>query len=160
MAADACTVADPSGTPLNVRKGPNGPIVGALNNGILVVIRGRRGDWVNVVPHEAPGKSGWVWREYKSQTNDHYDHRLRLAHTLKNCRGTPNVLAYVASVRELDERPALGLLNFKEKARCRPRTTGLAKASATAALSLAMTRGKGEIEVMLRRLAGVDGAAR
>jgi hypothetical protein len=64
MAAGACIVADPSGTPLNVRKAPNGPIVGALNNGILVVVRDRRGDWVNVVPHEAAGKSGWVFRDY------------------------------------------------------------------------------------------------
>jgi Bacterial SH3 domain len=64
--ADACVVNDPTGTPLNVRKNPgqNAPIIGALNNGITVVVRDRRGEWVNVVPHEAPGKSGWVWRKY------------------------------------------------------------------------------------------------
>jgi hypothetical protein len=57
-------VADPTLTPLNVRKSPNGPILGALNNGILVVIMDRRGDWVKIVPHETEGKSGWVWLQY------------------------------------------------------------------------------------------------
>jgi hypothetical protein len=59
--ADACTVADPTGTPLNVRKSPSqhAPIIGALNNGITVSTRMSRGDWVHIVPHEAPGKSGW-----------------------------------------------------------------------------------------------------
>jgi len=23
-----------------------------------------RGDWVHIVPHEAPGKSGWAWRKF------------------------------------------------------------------------------------------------
>jgi hypothetical protein len=64
--ADACTVADPTGTPLNVRKRPSqhAPIIGALNNGITVSTRMSRGDWVHIVPHEAPGKSGWVWRKF------------------------------------------------------------------------------------------------
>jgi uncharacterized protein YraI len=64
--ADACTVADPTGTPLNVRKRPSqhAPIIGALNNGIAVSIRMPRGDWVRIVPHEAPGRSGWVWRKF------------------------------------------------------------------------------------------------
>jgi hypothetical protein len=36
--ADGCVVADPTGTPLNVRKRPSqhAPIIGALNNGITV----------------------------------------------------------------------------------------------------------------------------
>ena len=64
--ADICRVADPTGTPLNVRKRPSqhAPIIGALNNGITVSTRMSRGDWVHIVPHEAPGKSGWVWRKF------------------------------------------------------------------------------------------------
>ncbi len=64
--ADGCIVADPTGTPLNVRKRPSqhAPIIGALNNGITVSTRMSRGDWVHIVPHEAPGKSGWVWRKF------------------------------------------------------------------------------------------------
>jgi uncharacterized protein YraI len=33
-----CTVDDPTGTPLNVRSQPNGPIVGALHNGAAVLV--------------------------------------------------------------------------------------------------------------------------
>src|SRR5215831_3135129 len=64
--ADACIVADPTGTPLNVRKRPSqhAPIIGALNNGITVSTRMSRGDWVHIVLHEAPGKSGWAWRKF------------------------------------------------------------------------------------------------
>jgi uncharacterized protein YraI len=64
--ADVCIVADPTGTPLNVRKRPSqhAPIIGALNNGITVSTRMSRDDWVHIVPHEAPGKSGWVWRKF------------------------------------------------------------------------------------------------
>jgi len=64
--ADACIVADPTGTPLNVRKRPSqhAPIIGALNNGITVSTRMSRGDWVHIVPHEAQGKSGWAWRKF------------------------------------------------------------------------------------------------
>jgi hypothetical protein len=63
---EGCLVADPTLTPLNVRKTPNGPILGAINNGTLVVVMERRGDWIRIVPHEAAGKSGWVWLEYLS----------------------------------------------------------------------------------------------
>jgi hypothetical protein len=60
--SETCTVADPTGTPLNVRRSPNGPIVGALSNGVPVSIRERRGDWVSVVP--STGRSGWVAQKY------------------------------------------------------------------------------------------------
>jgi hypothetical protein len=65
-AAETCTVNDPTGTPLNVRKraSQHAPIIGALNNGITVSTRMSRGDWVHIVPHKAPGKSGWVWRKF------------------------------------------------------------------------------------------------
>jgi Rap1a immunity proteins/Bacterial SH3 domain len=59
---ETCTVADPTDTPLNVRRTPNGPVVGALLNGIPVSIRERRGDWANIVPRT--GQSGWVFQKY------------------------------------------------------------------------------------------------
>jgi uncharacterized protein YraI len=64
--ADVCIVADPTGTPLNVRKRPSqhAPIIGPLNNGIAVQTKMPRGAWVYTVPHEAAGKSGWVWRKF------------------------------------------------------------------------------------------------
>jgi hypothetical protein len=62
-----CTVADPTGTPLNVRSTPpNGPILGALNNGAMVTVvesilaRGQK--WVRILPEI--GKPGWVFRNY------------------------------------------------------------------------------------------------
>jgi uncharacterized protein YgiM (DUF1202 family) len=65
-ANEVCTVADPSGTPLNVRSQPkpNGSILGALNNDTSVVVKERRGQWASIVPES--GKSGWVWAEYLS----------------------------------------------------------------------------------------------
>jgi hypothetical protein len=66
--AQECTVADPTGTPLNVREQPNGRIAGALYNGAAVYVKdltvdrdGRR--WAYIIPLKA-GKSGWVFREY------------------------------------------------------------------------------------------------
>ncbi len=63
-----CVVSDPSGTPLNVRSHPNGPILGALHNGVTVRIldttfddRGR--PWAYVAPLDA-GRRGWVFRNY------------------------------------------------------------------------------------------------
>lgn len=65
--AERCVVADPSGTPLNVRAAPHGRILGALSNGARLTIldyasddAGRR--WVYVTPRA--GKSGWVFRDY------------------------------------------------------------------------------------------------
>ena len=60
----SCVVADPTGTPLNVRTGPGGSILGALNNDTVVMLsdltvaNGKK--WVKVVPL-GPGKSGWVY---------------------------------------------------------------------------------------------------
>jgi len=64
--AEGCIVADPSGTPLNVRKGPSSSaaILGALNNGTTVSTGTTSGEWVRIAPHEAHGKSGWVYRKY------------------------------------------------------------------------------------------------
>jgi serine protease Do len=62
--ADTCVVSDPTGTPLNVRDQPSisAPILGALNNGVVVSTGATHGDWVRVVPQE--GRSGWVYRKY------------------------------------------------------------------------------------------------
>jgi hypothetical protein len=66
-AKKSCVVNDPTGTPLNVRSRPNGPILGALSNQTEVFISdmaevgGRR--WAKVVP-VSEGKSGWVFRDY------------------------------------------------------------------------------------------------
>jgi hypothetical protein len=64
--ADVCSVADPTGTPLNIRKRPSqhAPIIGALNNKTDVSSKMSRGDWVYIVPLNAAGKSGWVWRKF------------------------------------------------------------------------------------------------
>jgi len=64
--AEVCVVADPTGTPLNVRERPSqrAPIIGALKNEITVLTKMSRGAWVYTVPHETPGKSGWVWRKF------------------------------------------------------------------------------------------------
>jgi hypothetical protein len=61
-----CIVADPTGTPLNVRSKPNGPIVGALHNDMQVVITSSAlvgaKQWVRVIP--GIGKPGWVFADY------------------------------------------------------------------------------------------------
>jgi hypothetical protein len=66
----ACTVADPSPTPLNVRDGPDGQILGALSNGTHVRLGQNRTDargavWSYAVPIEG-GRAGWVYRKYVS----------------------------------------------------------------------------------------------
>jgi hypothetical protein len=61
-----CHVDDPTGTPLNVRSTPNGPILGALSNDTVVTVvdttltRGQK--WARIVPEI--GKPGWVFRNY------------------------------------------------------------------------------------------------
>jgi hypothetical protein len=64
---ETCAVADPSGTPLNVRRTPNGPIVGAVLNGIPVSIRERRGDWTNIDPQAA--RAGWFKSTWTVQSH-------------------------------------------------------------------------------------------
>lgn len=61
-----CMIADPTGTPLNLRDGPNGPILGKLYNGDFVVMhrttRDARGrSWAYI---SARNMDGWVFREY------------------------------------------------------------------------------------------------
>ena len=67
-AQDRCVVADPSGTPLNIRSGPNDRIIGTISNGIFVTIfdqlsvSGRT--WVYVGRYEDRVPIGWVYRDY------------------------------------------------------------------------------------------------
>jgi hypothetical protein len=64
---NTCVVADPTGTPLNVRNRPNGTILGALHNDTRVIIldaalvSGKI--WSKIVPVEA-GKVGWVFYSF------------------------------------------------------------------------------------------------
>jgi hypothetical protein len=62
-----CVVADPTGTPLNVRSRPNGTILGALHNDTRVIVTDSAVAsgkvWSKVVPVEA-GKVGWVFRSH------------------------------------------------------------------------------------------------
>ena len=66
--AQTCLVNDPTGTPLNVRARPNGPILGALYNGTPVQILEITSDssgrqWAYIAPLEV-GKRGWVFEAY------------------------------------------------------------------------------------------------
>jgi hypothetical protein len=66
-----CTVTDPTGTPLNVRDGPNGTITGTLSNGAAVTIAESKvadngKPWVKVVDAETVRPIGWVFREFVS----------------------------------------------------------------------------------------------
>lgn len=73
-AEQVCKVTDPTGTPLNVRKTPNGAIVGTLNNNVEVYIvkidydaQGR--SWALVSRSPQSGAFGWVFREFISCFN-------------------------------------------------------------------------------------------
>jgi hypothetical protein len=66
-----CLVNDPSTTPLNLRAGPNGAIIGTLANGQTVRIleqtvdeRGRSWARVTVTAGPGAGREGWVFREF------------------------------------------------------------------------------------------------
>ena len=63
-----CIVADPSGTPLNVRAQPYGAILGALSNGAVVrkleTTQDYRGQLWSYIAPIGPGRSGWVYRDY------------------------------------------------------------------------------------------------
>ena len=67
-AQERCLVADPTGTPLNVRTAPNGRITQTLTNGVLVMIFDRssvRGKtWVYVGRYEDRVPIGWVYSGY------------------------------------------------------------------------------------------------
>jgi uncharacterized protein YraI len=64
VVAGNCAAADPTGTRLNVRSTPNGPILGALYNGTRVIVVTVRGDWARVITERGGGKSGWVYLNF------------------------------------------------------------------------------------------------
>ncbi|MBM3608554.1 MAG: SH3 domain-containing protein [Alphaproteobacteria bacterium] len=68
-----CLVSDPTGTPLNVRSGPNGRIIGNLYNGDYVVIqrtsRDDRGRPWALVGGTDGSTHGWIFREFVSCRN-------------------------------------------------------------------------------------------
>ena len=63
-----CTVADPTGTPLNVREEPNGKILGTWENGVRVrpydeqTVNGKV--WYAVERFADDNKAGWVFDAY------------------------------------------------------------------------------------------------
>lgn len=64
-----CYVADPTGTPLNVRIEPNGRVVGTVRNGRQVVIAETRRDdqgrvWAFVRDLDTNVGIGWVYRSF------------------------------------------------------------------------------------------------
>lgn len=63
-AAATCSVADPTGTPLNVRSSPHGGIVGTAENGSIVQLQELRTykgqSWARVTG----AVDGWVFRSY------------------------------------------------------------------------------------------------
>jgi len=67
-AEERCMVADPTGTPLNVRIVPNGRILGTLPNGVMVRIRETTSvqgkTWVRVSPDGEVPPIGWIFRNY------------------------------------------------------------------------------------------------
>jgi Bacterial SH3 domain len=70
-AGNRCRVMDPTSTPLNVRTYPNGRIVGAVANGVLVTVLDRSADkagkqWVYIAEYSSGKSIGWVFREFIS----------------------------------------------------------------------------------------------
>ena len=70
-AQSRCRVADPTGTPLNVRAAPDGEIDGTVSNGELVRVvmtdRDKRGRvWALVERIRDNQALGWVYREFIS----------------------------------------------------------------------------------------------
>ncbi len=63
-----CTVADPTGTPLNIRDKPNGAIIGSLPNGFRIEVARSAvqpgTDWVEIASTGAGQRTGWVYRPY------------------------------------------------------------------------------------------------
>jgi hypothetical protein len=68
-AQERCRVMDPTGTPLNVRTEPNGPVVATLENGVLVTVLSQTTDargkpWAFIGDYSDNRPLGWVFREF------------------------------------------------------------------------------------------------
>lgn len=64
---ETCIVADPTGTTLNVRKSPNGKVIGSIQNNKTVKILGLSIDkkgrsWAKVRGNA--GSTGWILRDF------------------------------------------------------------------------------------------------
>ena len=115
LAQERCLVADPTGTPLNVRTVPDGKIVNTLRNGFTVNIiqtatSGGRA-WVYVRRADSNVPLGWVFRDYlncereageKQIEGYAFEYRDEPSHTssslgdcISSCRAAPNCGAYV-----------------------------------------------------------------
>lgn len=69
--AQTCKVTDPTGTPLNVRDGVSGKVIGKLTNGRVVYVAEYGYDyknrpWVLVFDAKTDDYIGWVYREFIS----------------------------------------------------------------------------------------------
>lgn len=69
-AQQRCRIMDPTGTPLNVRSEPNGPVVATIKNGVLVSVVSQTEDrgkaWVFINDFADNRPIGWVFREFIS----------------------------------------------------------------------------------------------
>jgi hypothetical protein len=69
-----CTVADPTGTPLNIREEPNGPILGTWEIGVRVrpyeekILNGKK--WFAVERLAEDNEAGWVFDPYLACEED------------------------------------------------------------------------------------------
>ena len=64
-----CVVADPTGSPLNVRHKPNGQVMGTLRNGTIVFLGApyvdqRKRVWVEIKSSSDAPPQGWVFLSY------------------------------------------------------------------------------------------------
>jgi hypothetical protein len=67
QARNACIIADPTGTPLNIRTSPNGKIVGKISNGERVRISDQTTEGGKEWAYISSGASrpmGWVFRKF------------------------------------------------------------------------------------------------
>ncbi len=115
FAQERCLVADPSGTPLNVRTVPNGKIVNTLRNGFTVNIiqtaTSSEKAWVYIKRADSNIPLGWVFRDYlncERETGEKriegyaFEYRDEPSHTsfslddcISSCGAAPNCGAYV-----------------------------------------------------------------
>lgn len=70
----ACTVADPTGTPLNVRSGPNGEVLGTVRNGevlrVFNVTSRNAKLWAQAWRDPSDNAVGWVFDDYLACEED------------------------------------------------------------------------------------------
>ena len=75
LGAERCRIADPTGTPLNVRTAPQGRVIGTLPNGFLASILEQSTDrfgksWVYVADYGSGRPIGWIYRQFCHSARD------------------------------------------------------------------------------------------